>query len=87
MQVSGRALFPGAGMLEAARAAATCLLPFEQVPACLLTGITISSPIILPAEVISTFQATTKPICLCPYSALSLMYEACPLHDSLIQLE
>lgn len=51
LQVNGRGLFPGAGMLEAAFSAAASLLPDSQASHLLLSSISLFSPIILPAEV------------------------------------
>ncbi|KAL4451846.1 hypothetical protein ABPG75_007508, partial [Micractinium tetrahymenae] len=46
-QVSGKALFPGAGFFELASAAAAMLLP--AVDSSALTGVTIPAPLVLPA--------------------------------------
>ena len=49
--MSGRVLFPAAGMLEVVRAAGVCLLPHEQSPALLVGDVQIPSPLVLPAKV------------------------------------
>ena len=51
LQVSGRVLFPAAGMLEVAWAAGACLSPHEQSSTVLLGDVLIPSPLVLPAEV------------------------------------
>ena len=51
LQVNGRGLFPGAGMLEAAFSAASSLISDGQPSNPLLSGIILLSPIILPAAV------------------------------------
>lgn len=50
-QVQGKALFPAAGMLEAARAACAVLLPEEQSSDLMLAEISIPSPLLLPSKV------------------------------------
>lgn len=53
MQVNGRAIFPAAGMLEAAKAAAAMLVPWEKADSLCLAEITIPSPLLLPNQVSS----------------------------------
>lgn len=51
LQVNGRGLFPGAGMLEAAFSAVASLIPDGQASNLLLSSISLLSPIMLPIEV------------------------------------
>lgn len=51
LQVNGKPLFPGAGMLECAFAAAGCLMPDARGDRFALTDVALLAPIMLSKEV------------------------------------
>ena len=63
VQVKGRAVFPGAGMFEATRAAGAMLLADERLAAALaLTGVAIPSPLLLGAEEVRCLTRTMSSV-------------------------